>query len=236
MKKPAWLEREEIRSIIFDDDTRAGRIFDMSVLVTIVLSLVILFVESLPQLHPTARLVLNVLEGVLTVVFTVEYCLRLYCAPSRRGYALSLWGIIDLMAVLPPYLAFFLPGARYMLVLRAARFLRIFRILRLFTFINEGHLLLRAVGKSLHKIAVYFLFVLVLTCILGTLMFIIEGSQPNSAFTDLGSSIYWAITKLSTVGYGDIRDLRRPSAQRIHHAAGLHHHSHPHGYRQRQLH
>ena len=112
--------------------------------------------------------------------------------------------IIDLMAVLPPYLTFFFPGARYMLILRTARFLRIFRILRMFAFINEGHLLLRAVGKSLHKIAVYFLFVLILTSILGTLMFIIESHQPGSAFTDIFTSIYWAITTLSTVGYGDI--------------------------------
>lgn len=196
--------RERLHDIFFNDDIRIGRAFDLAVLVAIVLSLLILFVESLPGLHPTLRLVLNVLEGVLTVLFTAEYCLRLYCAPSRRGYALSLWGLIDLGAVLPPYLSYFLPGARYMLILRAARFLRIFRILRLFAFINEGHLLLRAVGRSLHKIAVYFLFVLVLTCILGTLMYIIESGQPDSAFTDIGTSIYWAITTLSTVGYGDI--------------------------------
>ena len=196
--------REQLRDIFFNDDTRLGRAFDIGVLVAIVLSLLILFVESMPELHPTLRLVLNVLEGLLTVVFTAEYALRLYCAESRRGYALSLWGIIDLIAVLPPYLSFFLPGARYMLVLRAVRFLRIFRIFRLFAFINEGHLLLRAVGKSMHKIAVYFLFVLVLTCVLGTLMYIIESTQPDSAFTDIGTSIYWAITTLSTVGYGDI--------------------------------
>ena len=196
--------RERLRKILFDDDTPIGRAFDIAVLVAIVLSLLILFVESLPTLHPTFRLVLNVLEGVLAVLFTAEYILRLYCAPSRRSYALSFWGIIDLVAVLPPYLTFFLPGARYMLMLRAVRFLRIFRIFRLFAFINEGHLLLRAVGRSLHKIAVYFLFVLVLTCVLGTLMFIIESGQPGSSFTDIGTSIYWAITTLSTVGYGDI--------------------------------
>jgi voltage-gated potassium channel len=198
------LDKIRLRRIIFSDDTRAGRIFDIAVLVAIVLSLVTLFVESMPGLNPTLRWILNILEAVLTVLFTIEYALRLYCAESRRGYAFSGWGIIDLIAVLPPYLTFFFPSARYMLMLRAARFLRIFRILRMFVFINEGHLLLRAVGKSLHKIAVYFLFVLVLTSILGTLMFIIESNQPGSAFTDIGTSIYWAITTLSTVGYGDI--------------------------------
>ena len=204
MKKPYWLQREYMRSIIFGTDTPAGRRFDILLLVAIVLSLFTLFFESMPSLHPTLKLVLEVLEGLLTVLFTLEYAARIYCAESRKGYALSLWGIIDLLAVLPPYLTFFLPTARYMLILRSARFLRIFRILRLFAFINEGHLLLRALGKSLHKIAVYFLFVLVLTCILGTLMFIIESNQPESEFTDIGTSIYWAITTLSTVGYGDI--------------------------------
>ena len=199
--------REQLREILFNEDSRGGRLFNIGVLLAIVVSLLILFLESMPQLNPTVKLVLNGLEGLLTVVFTVEYCLRLYCAESRRQYALSLWGIIDLMAVLPPYLTYFIPGARYMLILRSARFLRIFRILRLFTFINEGQLLLRAVGKSLHKIAVYFLFVLVLTCILGTLMFIIESGQPGSGFTDIGTSIYWAITTLSTVGYGDITPI-----------------------------
>ena len=196
--------RERLREILFNDDTRIGRAFDIGVLVAIVLSLLTLFVESLPSLHPTLRLVLNILEGLLTVLFTAEYILRLYCAESPRGYALSFWGIIDLMAVLPPYLTFFLPGARYMLMLRAVRFLRIFRIFRLFAFINEGHLLLRAVGKSMHKIAVYFLFVLILVTCLGTLMFMVESGRPGTQFTDLGTSVYWAIVTMTTVGYGDI--------------------------------
>lgn len=204
MKLRLELQRERLRETLFNEDTPTGRLFNIAVLVAIVISLLIIFLESMPWLNHTVKLVFNVLEGLLTIVFTAEYILRLYCAENRRQYALSFWGIIDLMAVLPPYLTYFLPGARYMLILRSARFMRIFRILRLFTFINEGQLLLRAVGKSLHKIAVYFLFVLVLTCILGTLMFIIESGQPNSSFTDIGTSIYWAITTLSTVGYGDI--------------------------------
>ena len=210
MKLPSWTSKEKLREVIFGTDTPAGRSFDLILLVAIVLSLITLFVESVPTLHPTMRLILNVLEASLTLLFTIEYLLRLYCAENTRSYALSLWGIIDLMAVLPPYLTFFFPGARYMLILRSARFLRIFRILRMFEFINEGHLLLRAVGKSLHKIAVYFLFVLVLTCILGTLMFMIESGKPGSGFTDIGTSIYWAITTLSTVGYGDITPVTFP--------------------------
>lgn len=204
MKRPAWTEKENLRAIIFGEDDRPDSKFDIAIIIAIAISLVILFVESMPSLPPTFKLILTWMEGVLTVLFTIEYLLRLYCAKSRRGYALSLWGIIDLVATLPPYLAIILPGARYMLMLRSIRFLRIFRIFRAFVFINEGHLLLRAVGRSLNKITVYFLFVLILTCCLGTIMFIIEGSQPGSAFTDIGTSIYWAITTLSTVGYGDI--------------------------------
>ncbi|MBR0273335.1 MAG: ion transporter [Bacteroidaceae bacterium] len=204
MKRPAWLEKEHLRAIIFDDDTPAGRRFDIALTIAIVVSLIILFVESIPSLPHWLKLSLGVLEAVLTVVFTIEYIARLYCAESRRRYALSGWGIIDLLAVLPPYLTYFIPGARYMLILRSIRFFRIFRIFRLFSFLNEGEMLLKAIGRSLHKIAVYFLFVLVLVICLGTLMFIIESGEPDSAFKDIGTSIYWAITTLSTVGYGDI--------------------------------
>ena len=204
MKKPAWLERERLRATIFDSDTPIGHTFDLVVIVAIALSLIIAFVESSPLLPPVAKLVLTVLEYVLTVLFTLEYAARVYCATNRRGYILSFFGIIDLLAILPPYLSFFLPGARYMLMLRSIRFIRIFRIFRLFAFINEGYLLMKALQKSLHKIAVYFLFVLILVTCLGTLMFIVESGQPGSAFTDIGTSIYWAVVTMTTVGYGDI--------------------------------
>ncbi len=198
------IDKTRLRQIIFDDDTPAGRRFDIVLTVAIAISLLILFVESMSNLPAWLKLTLGILEGVLTVLFTVEYVARLYCAESRRRYALSGWGIIDLLAVLPPYLTFFFPSARYMLILRSIRFVRIFRIFRLFVFLNEGELLLKAIGRSIHKIAVYFLFVLVLVICLGTLMYILESGQPDSAFKDIGTSIYWAITTLSTVGYGDI--------------------------------
>lgn len=196
--------KEQLREMIFDDDTPAGRRFDIVLTVAIAISLVILFFESNPSLPPWLKTTLGWLEVLLTILFTAEYIARLYCAESRRRYALSGWGIIDLLAVLPPYLTFFFPGAHYMLMLRSIRFIRIFRIFRLFVFLNEGELLLQAIGRSIHKIAVYFLFVLVLVICLGTLMFIIESGQPDSSFRDIGTSIYWAITTLSTVGYGDI--------------------------------
>lgn len=202
--------KERLREMIFDDDSPAGRRFDIVLTVAIAISLIILFVESVPSLPPWLKTTLGWLEVLLTVLFTAEYIARLYCADSRRGYALSGWGIIDLLAVLPPYLTFFFPGAHYMLMLRSIRFIRIFRIFRLFVFLNEGELLLQAIGRSIHKILVYFLFVLVLVICLGTLMFIIESGQPNSEFRDIGTSIYWAITTLSTVGYGDITPVTIP--------------------------
>lgn len=202
--------KERLREMIFDDDSPAGRRFDIVLTVAIAISLVILFVESVPSLPPWLKTTLGWVEVLLTILFTAEYIARLYCAESRRGYALSAWGIIDLLAVLPPYLTFFFPGAHYMLMLRSIRFIRIFRIFRLFVFLNEGELLLQAIGRSMHKILVYFLFVLVLVICLGTLMFMIEGSQPGSSFSDIGTSIYWAITTLSTVGYGDITPTTIP--------------------------
>ena len=202
--KKELLNREYLRDTLFNTDHPVGRTFDLVVIVAIALSLLIAFVESSPLLPPMGKLVLEVMEYLLTVLFTFEYAARVYCAESRRSYVLSFFGIIDLLAILPPYLSFFLPGARYMLMLRSIRFIRIFRIFRLFAFINEGFLLLKALEKSLHKISVYFLFVLILVICLGTMMFIVESGQPNSAFTDIGTSIYWAVVTMTTVGYGDI--------------------------------
>ncbi len=147
---------------------------------------------------------LEVTEGILTCFFTVEYVARLYCSPVRKDYALSFFGIADLLATMPPYLAFFFPSARYMLLLRTFRLIRVFRVFKLFSFINEGYLLLESIKKSMTKIIVYFLFVLVLVICLGTVMFMVEGGRPESPFRDLPSSIYWAIETMSTVGYGDI--------------------------------
>lgn len=117
---------------------------------------------------------------------------------------MSFFGVIDLLATLPPYLSFFFPNARYMILLRSFRFIRIFRIFKLFSYINEGYFLLRSLRKSFTKITVYFLFVLILVTCLGTLMFMVESGRPGTAFTDLGTSVYWAIVTMTTVGYGDI--------------------------------
>ncbi len=204
MKKPQWLEKENLYSIMFESEKPAGRIFDLTLITAISLSIIISFIETIPSLAQTFKLVLEILEYLLTFFFTVEYIARVYCSPRKRDYVLSFFGIIDLLSTLPPYLSFFLPNARYMILLRSFRFIRIFRIFKLFSFINEGYILMHSLQKSLTKIAVYFLFVLILVTCLGTLMFMVESGQPKTQFTDLATSVYWAIVTMTTVGYGDI--------------------------------
>jgi len=199
-------DKPSLYRIVFESDTPAGKTFDIFVMVAIVLSLIVAFVETKPEVEGQFKTVLTIMEYVLTFFFTIEYILRIYCSPNRKKYALSFFGIIDLLATLPLYLSFipYLSSARYFFILRTFRLIRIFRVLKLFTFINEGYLLMESIRLSINKILVYFLFVIILVTILGTLMFIVEGGQPNSQFTDIGTSIYWAIVTLTTVGYGDI--------------------------------
>ncbi len=199
-------DKPRLYNIVFNSDTKAGKAFDLAVMVAIVLSLIVAFIETKPAVMGRFKDVLTIMEYVLTFFFTIEYILRLYCSPRPKDYAFSFFGIIDLVATLPLYLSFipYLSSARYFFILRVFRLLRIFRVLKLFAFINEGYLLLQSIRLSFRKILVYFLFVLILVTIIGTLMFMVEGGQPGTQFTDIGTSIYWAIVTLTTVGYGDI--------------------------------
>lgn len=208
MKKFNIFPKDKIRlnNIVGNSDSRAGRVFDIVVMVAIIISLLVAFVETQPAVVGRFKDVLTVLEYVLTIFFTLEYILRIYCSSRPRNYIFSFFGIIDLLATLPLYLSFIpcLSSARYLFILRVFRLTRIFRVFKLFAFINEGYLLMQSIRLSLRKILVYFLFVIILVIILGTLMFMVEGGQPGTQFTDLGASIYWAIVTLTTVGYGDI--------------------------------
>lgn len=201
---PNWMKKAEMYRIIFGADTKAGKAFDIVVMVAILLSLPLIFVESLPDLSPTIKEALTILEYILTAFFTLEYIARVYCSPVKRRYIFSFFGIIDFLATFPPYVFFFIPAARYLILFRTFRLIRVFRVFKLFSFINEGYLLMESLRKSLKKILVYFIFVLILVTCLGTLMYIIEQGQPGTNFTDVGTSIYWAIVTMTTVGYGDI--------------------------------
>ncbi len=202
-----YLNREKLYQIIFESDTYAGRLFDTVLIVAILLSVLAAIIESLPFVSEGWRLALQVFEYVSTFFFTVEYILRIYVSDKPRSYIFSFFGIVDLLATLPLYLAFFFPSVRYVLIIRAFRLIRVFRVFKLFNYWTEGNLLLRSVQKSMRKIFVFFLFVLILVISIGTIMYMVEGDHPESGFTDIPTSIYWAIVTLTTVGYGDITPL-----------------------------
>lgn len=195
--------KEKLYNIIFGSDTPAGKTFDIILMVCIVVSILITIFDSMFTAH-VGVFIMVVLEYLLTAFFTIEYLTRLYCSPNPKAYALSFFGIIDLLSILPMYLGFLIHSARFMIVLRSIRLIRVFRIFKLFSFLNEGYLLLESIKASLRKIFVFFLFVVIMVICLGTVMFMVEGGREGSPFTNIPTSIYWAVVTMTTVGYGDI--------------------------------
>ena len=196
--------KHKIYVVIFESDTPAGKWFDVALIGFIVLSILVVIAESIQGWSAVIGPYLRFSEYVFTFFFTVEYLLRLYCSPRPRKYALSFFGIIDSLATLPLYIGWFFGTARYLLVIRTFRLIRVFRIFKLFNFLDEGNLLLHSLTYSSRKIIVFFLFVLILVISIGTLMYMIEGQRPGTAFDNIPNSIYWAIVTMTTVGYGDI--------------------------------
>lgn len=203
-----FLHNEQLKHklyvIIFESDTPAGKLFDVILIGCILLSILLVILESLQGLPHYLNIPFIVLEFLFTFFFTFEYLTRIYCSPQPRKYILSFFGIVDLLATLPLYVGLLFPGARYLLIIRAFRLIRIFRVFKLFNFWIEGERLLTSLKESSKKIAVFFLFVVILVTSIGTLMYMIEGSQENSQFNNIPNSIYWAIVTMTTVGYGDI--------------------------------
>lgn len=199
--------KEQIYEIIFEADTREGKLFDVVLLVFILVSILLIIVDSLHLFTDTFNQILHVLEWIITLFFTVEYVLRIYCSPKPKKYIFSFYGIVDLISTLPLYMTFFFRTAAYLVIARSFRLIRVFRIFRLFGFISEGNVLLHSLKESRRKIFVFFLFVLILTISLGTLMYMIEGANHTPGFDNILNSIYWTIVTLTTVGYGDITPM-----------------------------
>jgi voltage-gated potassium channel len=194
--------KQKLYQVIFGYESKAGRLFDLVLIITIFASVLAVMLDSVASINTRFHDQLYLLEWVFTVLFTVEYLLRLYCTPSTRGYAFSFYGLIDLFSILPTYIAFLWPGGVYLIVIRSLRVLRVFRILKLARYVGEANLLLNALVNARHKIFVFLYGLLILIIIFGSLMFLVEG--PEHGFDSIPHSIYWAIVTITTVGYGDI--------------------------------
>jgi voltage-gated potassium channel len=202
LDRPANGWRLRLYKVIWESDTPAGKLFDEIVIAAIVLSVGIVMADSMQGWHGNYRTFFVGTEWFFTVLFTIEYIARLVSAGRPMRYALSFFGIVDLLAVLPTYLALFFPELHALIDVRVLRLLRIFRIFKLTAYIEEYQYMGEALIASRRKIFVFLIAVLMIDLVMGTLMYVVEG--PHNGFTDIPTSVYWAITTMTTVGYGDI--------------------------------
>ena len=198
--KNSW--RYKVHSVIFEADTTSGKIFDIALIITILLSVIVVMLESVSSLRVKYSYYFYVLEWIFTILFTIEYILRLNTVFHPWKYATSFFGVVDLLAVLPTYLDLLIPGTHYFLIIRVLRLLRIFRVLKLVKYIGETEILVQALRASSRKIFVFMFSIFTIVIVMGSLMYVIEGEE--NGFTSIPRSIYWAIVTITTVGYGDI--------------------------------
>ena len=199
-KIPYWKHR--LHEIVYEADTQAGRRFDLILLILILLSVVLVMLESITEIHVKYKSELDIMEWIITGLFSAEYITRLIAIKKPLSYVFSFYGIIDLLSTIPKYISLIMSGTDSLIALRALRLLRVFRILKITRFIGESNFLVKALYASRAKISVFLFAVFILCIIFGTLMYLIE--EETNGFTSIPRSIYWAIVTMTTVGYGDI--------------------------------
>lgn len=198
---PKW--KYKVHEVIYEADTPAGKMFDIILLIAILVSVLVVMLESVEWMNNELSWLFRPIEWILTILFTLEYILRIISIKKPFSYIFSFYGVIDLLSVLPTYVGLFFTGTHSLAVIRSIRLLRVFRIFKLAQFINEATTIITALKNSRYKISVFMLGVLMIVIIMGTVMYLVEGG-PDSNFDSIPRSIYWAIITLTTVGYGDI--------------------------------
>lgn len=196
--------RKKLREVIFGVETRSGRLFDVVLIVCILVSVLVVMLETVEGVEREYGSQLRAAEWSFTVLFTIEYVLRLYSAERRTKYVFSFFGVVDFLAVVPAYAALFTPLRHLVMVVRVLRLLRIFRVFGLANYVEETRVLLAALKASARRIVIFLLFILTMVAMLGALMYVVERDSPGAGFDNIPRSIYWAIVTLTTVGYGDI--------------------------------
>ncbi len=193
--------KEKIHEVIFEADTPSGKYFDIALLFSIIVSVIAVSLESIEAIDNVYHSQLVMIEWFFTIIFTIEYILRLYSTKHSVKYSTSFFGVVDLLAILPTYLSIFVPGAQSLLVIRGLRLLRIFRVFKLSRYLGEANILSEAIIQSRTRIVVFLSTITVLSFITGAGMYLVEG--PKHGFTSIPQSVYWAITTLTSTGYGD---------------------------------
>ncbi len=198
---PEW--RGRLFDILFETDTSwAAKAFDIVLIMTILASVIVVMLDSVESIVAEHGFLLHLLEWLFTILFTIEYAARLASVQSKRRYALSFFGVIDLFSIIPTYLSLLLPGTRFLTIIRVLRVLRVFRVLKLVRYLGEARTLARAMAASRYRIIVFLVTVVTLVVVLGSVMYLIEGEAAG--FTSIPAAVYWAVVTLTTVGFGDI--------------------------------
>ena len=191
--------------VIYRADTRLGKLFDVVLLALILSSTFIIMMESVPKLDKKFHSWFIIAEWVISIFFTVEYCMRIAVLKNKKCYIFSFFGIIDFLSLVPFFLSFFFPVTKYFLIFRMLRMLRVFRVFNLLDFMNDGSVIVRALKNSSRKIYIFLLFLIIFSVIVGSMMFMVEGGRPG--FETIPQSIYWAVVTVTTVGYGDVSPI-----------------------------